>query len=171
MESTHKSNRSSSTWPADEVSLFGAEKMSAAAAQQATDRAMYEHTPLLNSNPFLDHAHATGEQIWSTSHTQGAHRVELKNARGVINPRASTQDQANWRPIVESIIGYQFQDGDLLEEALESEGSGVTCVGKSHRHFANGNASLASVGATVMKLALREQCYFFQIRQGKLSLV
>lgn len=61
-------------------------------------------------------------------------------------------------------------DVDLLEEALESPGSGVTCVGKSHRHFLDGNAGLARVGEATMRLALRDQCYLFKIPKGKLLL-
>ena len=104
----------------------------------------------------------TGEQIWSPSCTPGGHRTEAKNSRGVLLPRASIQDQANWKRAVQSIIDYGFRDIDLLEEALESLDSGVTCVGKSHRHILDGNAGLAKVGEQTMRLVLREQCYLFK---------
>lgn len=60
-----------------------------------------------------------------------------------------------------------FGDVDFPEEALESPGSDVTCVGKSDRHFLDGDAGLAKVGMEVTKLVLREQCYLFQVPGGK----
>lgn len=42
----------------------------------------------------------------------------------------------------------------------------MTCVGTSHRHFNDGNRGLANVGAAVMKLVLRDQCYLFKIPDG-----
>jgi hypothetical protein len=82
-------------------------------------------------------------------------------------PRASLYDQANWKRVVQSIIGYEFGDVDLLEEALESPDSGVTCVGKSHRHFLDGNRGLAGVGEAAMRLVLRDQCYLFKVPEGR----
>jgi len=67
------------------------------------------------------------------------------------------------------ILQYQFTNPDLLEEALESPGSGVSCVGDSHRHFTDGNKGLATVGEAVMKLVLKDQCYLFKIPEGKFS--
>jgi len=68
------------------------------------------------------------------------------------------------------ILQYQFTNTDLLEEALESPGSGVSCVGDSHRHFTDGNRGLANAGEAVMKLVLKDQAYLFKIPEGKSSL-
>ena len=66
-----------------------------------------------------------------------------------------------------SSYNMSLQNPDLLEEALESPGSGVNCVGKSHRHFSDGNRGLANVGEMVMKLVLTDQCYLFKVPDGK----
>ena len=174
VDSTHRSVRLSSNRPAAEHSNSGRTIASPpgsarypSTARPSIDTNMPEQNPLLTSIHFhKSHAGEHSEQIWSSSHSQGAQRIETKNGRGIVSPRASTYDQANWRSVVQNILGYQFRDVDLLEEALESPGSGVTCVGTSHRHFLDGNTGLANVGGTVMKLVLREQCYLFQIPQG-----
>ena len=67
---------------------------------------------------------------------------------------------------MQDILEYYFKDVDLLEEALESEGSGVTVVGQSGREFSEGNRELAKVGKTVMKLVLRDQCYLFRVHKS-----
>ena len=68
---------------------------------------------------------------------------------------------------VQAILGHVFRNVDLLEEALESPGSGVTVVGKTQRHFLDGNRGLAKVGEAVMTLVLRDQCYLFYMTESK----
>jgi hypothetical protein len=65
-----------------------------------------------------------------------------------------------------TVLGYTFRDEDLLEEALESVGSGVLVVGASRRVCEAGNRELGVVGEAVMGLVLRDQCYLFRIPQG-----
>jgi hypothetical protein len=66
-----------------------------------------------------------------------------------------------------TVLGYTFRDEDLLEEALESVGSGVLVVGASRRVCEAGNRELGVVGEAVMGLVLRDQCYLFRIPQGE----
>jgi hypothetical protein len=68
--------------------------------------------------------------------------------------------------VVATIIGYQFRDMNLLEEALESPDSGDVC-GEDPQTFSRWNAGLAKVGDEVMRLVLREQCCLFKIPEGK----
>lgn len=108
-----------------------------------------------------------GEQIWEpTSQVPGGQRIESKHQRGCVT-RAALYDQANWKRKVQNILGYEFKDVDLLEEALESEGSNVTSVGKTNRKCRHGNRDLSRVGHEVMKLVLMEQCYIFPIHEGQ----
>lgn len=65
------------------------------------------------------------------------------------------------------VIGYTFADEGLLEEALESAGSGVRVVGETKRVCEAGNRELAVVGEGVMELVLRDQCYLFRIPEGE----
>ncbi|KAG0651720.1 Ribonuclease III [Hyphodiscus hymeniophilus] len=105
-----------------------------------------------------------GDQLWepqSQSQASGGQRTEFKHQRGCVMPRASIDNQARWKRRVQDILEYDFRDVDLLEEALESPGSGVTVVGKSTRHFLDGNSGLAKVGEAAMTLVLRDQCYLF----------
>ena len=107
-------------------------------------------------------------RTWSgTTQESGGHRTEPHLGRGVATSAGA--GAAQWREAIEAITQYTFQNADLLEEALESPGSGVTCVGTSHRHFNDGNRGLAHVGHAVMKLVLRDQCYLFKIPDGKTS--
>ena len=110
-----------------------------------------------------------GEQIWEPpqSHASGGQRTESKHQRGCVMPRAKIDDQGRWKRRVQDILSYEFQDCDLLEEALESPGSGVTVVEKTHRHFLDGNRGLAKVGEAVMTLVLRDQCYLYYVHESK----
>jgi hypothetical protein len=56
------------------------------------------------------------------------------------------------------LLGYKFQDADLLEEALESIRSEVLVVGKLKRMRETGNRELGIVGEEVMRLVLRDRC-------------
>jgi len=107
------------------------------------------------------------ERVWPSHQESGGHRTEPTLARGIWSGAGSGASQ--WLLAVQVILQYEFKNPDLLEEALESPGSGANCVGKSHRHFSNGNKGLANVGEMVMKLVLTDQCYLFKIPDGKLS--
>ena len=129
-----------------------------------------EKPPFLPSSSQATHIkfQQTGEQIWvSSSDAPGGQRTEGKHQRGCVMPRASLYDQSNWERVVQDIIGYNFRNVDLLEEALESVGSGVVTVGKSHRNCSDGNIDLAVVGDATMTLILRDQCYLFKISKSE----
>ena len=108
------------------------------------------------------------ERLWPTATQEsGGHRTEPPLGRGVLT--SAGKDESRWLEVLQIILQYQFQNPDLLEEALESPKSGVTCVGSSHRHFHDGNQGLAKVGEAVMKLVLLDQFYLFKIPESKYS--
>jgi hypothetical protein len=74
---------------------------------------------------------------------------------------------SRWLENVQQIIKYEFRDPDILEEALESPGSGISCVGNSHRVIRNGNTWLAAVGSRVIELVLIDQYYDADVDYGK----
>jgi hypothetical protein len=108
---------------------------------------------------------AVAERVWPSSQESGGHRTEPTLPRGIWSSAGSGSSQ--WLLAIQVILQYEFTNPDLLEEALESPGSGVSCVGKSHRHFSDGNRGLANVGEMVMKLVLTDQCYLFKVPDGK----
>ncbi|KAL8882669.1 MAG: hypothetical protein Q9198_000366 [Flavoplaca austrocitrina] len=57
---------------------------------------------------------------------------------------------------VQNIIGYTFNDSDLVREAVSAAGS---IVAAGTRRFPNGNKRLAILGDTVLQLALAEEWY------------
>ncbi|KAJ9663579.1 hypothetical protein H2201_005540 [Coniosporium apollinis] len=57
----------------------------------------------------------------------------------------------------QAILGYQFNDSDLLWEALQAAGSPVVYIGA--RHLRDGNKRLALLGDTVLKLVLVREWY------------
>lgn len=109
---------------------------------------------------------AIAERVWPSNQESGGHRTEPALARGIWSSAGSGSSQ--WLLAIQAILQYEFTNPDLLEEALESPGSGINCVGKSHRHFSDGNRGLANVGEMVMKLVLTDQYYLFKIPDGKL---
>jgi len=108
---------------------------------------------------------AIAERLWPSHQESGGHRTELTLARGIWSSAGDGASQ--WLLAIQVILQHEFKNPDLLEEALESPGSGVNCVGASHRHFADGNRGLANVGGMVMNLVLKDQCYLFKIPDGK----
>jgi hypothetical protein len=104
------------------------------------------------------------ERVWPSHQESGGHRTEPVLARGIWSSAGNGASQ--WLLAIQVILQYQFTNPDLLEEALESPGSGINCVGKSHRHFSDGNRGLANVGEMAMKLVLTDQCYLFKIPDG-----
>ena len=73
--------------------------------------------------------------------------------------------------MIEQLIGYHFVQPwglAVLEEALESPGSGVMTVGGVQylRRTQEGNKSFAKVGEAVMLLVLQDQCYGFSCSEG-----
>jgi len=110
------------------------------------------------------------EQYWTPAHEQsGGHRTEVKYPRGVRTLAGTLENQ--WLRTLElpENLDYKFLNPALLEEALESPGSGVVVVGDSNRRCPEGNTGLARVGLSVMKLVLRDQCYLFNILESKCS--
>jgi len=97
----------------------------------------------------------------------GGHRQEPYLARGVVSSPGPGEGQTQFHRVISTIIQHSFTNPDLLEEALESPGSGVTCVGSTHRHFSDGNRGLAVVGEAIMKTVLRDQCYILKIPDGR----
>ena len=113
---------------------------------------------------FQDYQTLVPEQHWSP-HASGGIRTDLKLRRGILThcaPGSGGHFQVN----IERILRYTFRNGDLLEEALESPGSGVTCVGKTYRRCEEGNKQLAKVGKKVLKLVILDQCYTFRISKS-----
>ena len=77
------------------------------------------------------------------------------------------EHQDQWQAAIEATIGHQFNNPDLLEEALESPESGVMSVGSTHRDTEHGNKGLAHIGNAVMELVLKDQCYLLKYSTGK----
>ncbi|KAL5314549.1 hypothetical protein ACEPPN_017189 [Leptodophora sp. 'Broadleaf-Isolate-01'] len=105
------------------------------------------------------------EQHWSPQGSGGI-RTELKLRRGILT-HCAPGSGGHFQKNIESILRYTFSNGDLLEEALESPGSGITCVGKTYRRCEEGNKHLAKVGKKVLKLVILDQCYTFRITNEK----
>lgn len=57
----------------------------------------------------------------------------------------------------QAVLGYDFNDSDLLWEALQAAGSPVFAVGG--RYLPDGNKRLALLGDTVLKLVLVREWY------------
>ncbi|KAG9230839.1 hypothetical protein BJ875DRAFT_471050 [Amylocarpus encephaloides] len=94
--------------------------------------------------------------VGSSNFPTGGARQGPYLPRGV---RKHCTRQKTWLPDMQNILRYEFRNPDLLEEALESPGSGIACVGQSKRHCVKGNKQLAIVGRSVIKLVLRDLCY------------
>jgi len=78
--------------------------------------------------------------------------------RGVYTPAGPLSD--HWFSIIATTIQYEFKNPDLLEEALESPGSGVGVVGLSCRTVGpDGNKPLANLGEAAMLAELRAEGY------------
>ena len=109
----------------------------------------------------------TFERHWTAPSTSGGERVAFNTTRGVRTSAGAGSSQ--WQLAMETVIQYNFQNPDLLEEALESPGSGVVVVGKHNRVCEEGNKGLAIVGESVMKMVLKDQCYLFKVHESTLS--
>ncbi|KAI1132250.1 ribonuclease III domain-containing protein [Nemania abortiva] len=59
--------------------------------------------------------------------------------------------------MAQKIINYQFQNEDLLWEALQAPGSGVVTL--NGRVLAQGNKNLAAIGDAVATLIIKSHCY------------
>lgn len=114
--------------------------------------------------PLIDTSVPAPQRTWSDHPSGGERTMLLLNPRGVAS-RFGSED--GFDLAMAAIIQYQFRNPDLLEEALESQNSGVVVVGKSHRLCLDGNRHLAFVGEAVMKLVLKDQCYLFLIPEGE----
>jgi hypothetical protein len=103
---------------------------------------------LIPGQPYEDTVeHATAEPMWSEQSSGGERTMLVTNRRGIVTKTG-------------------IEEGFLLEEALESQGSGKVVVGKSHRLCLDGNTGLGLVGEAVMKLVLKDQCYLFNTPKG-----
>jgi hypothetical protein len=102
------------------------------------------------------------------SSSSGGIRISPHLPRGIytsFGPRASSL----YLPTIQTILYYQFKTPDLLEEALESPGSGVTATANGKRRFLDGNKGLAIVGEGVMKLMLKDLAYLYHMDERKSS--
>src|SRR5688572_2201479 len=81
----------------------------------------------------------------------GGLRQTLKAPRGIYFGKGETPapESNRWLAHIESALCYRFSNPDLLEEALETPGSGVVSVGATCRMCADGNFALARVGEGV----------------------
>jgi len=64
----------------------------------------------------------------------------------------------------QAIIQYQFNDSNLLVEALQSAGSGVTTIGG--RPLDEGHKRLALFGDSVLKTVVLQQWYQTRAPRG-----
>lgn len=107
------------------------------------------------------------ERYWTgESQPSGGERTIIKTPRGVLRKDTAGVLEDKWQLRAESVLQYHFQNPDLLEEALETAGSGTIVVGRN-RSCPDGNRELAEVGQAVMELVLKDQCYIFNIYKGK----
>lgn len=101
----------------------------------------------------------------------GGLRSTFKTPRGIYKKKGEepTPESMHWLPHIERILQYRFRNPDLLEEALESSGSGFVCVGGSNRVCVDGNKGLCRVGESVMRVVGEDGCYLFKTHASKLS--
>lgn len=64
----------------------------------------------------------------------------------------------------QAVLGYEFNDSDLLKEALQAAGSPVFAVGG--RHLPDGNKRLAVLGDAALKLILIRDGYVHDESRG-----
>lgn len=69
--------------------------------------------------------------------------------------------------LAEAAIGYVFRDRDILWEALQAAGNGVTRSGL--RPVTAGNKLLAKIGDPIIKVLLNKQSYEDGFDRGKIS--
>ncbi|KAE9970018.1 hypothetical protein EG328_006525 [Venturia inaequalis] len=69
--------------------------------------------------------------------------------------------------LAEAACGYTFQDRDILWEALQASGNGVTRAGS--RSIPNGNKPLAMIGDPVIKALINTQSYEDGCSRGEMN--
>ncbi|KAH8813122.1 ribonuclease III domain-containing protein [Xylogone sp. PMI_703] len=153
------SNRSSPS------SLYSQESK-ASPKQPGGARGISQSRSMSTSREPLPHCNNESTSVRIEQSSRGQ-RTGLVLPRGIYSSAGTGASQ--WLPAIETIIQYHFQDPDLLEEALESPGSGITCVGLSHRHLDDGNRGFSIIGEAAMKLVLKDQCYLFHVSNGDAS--
>jgi len=99
--------------------------------------------------------------------TSRGERIEVYYPRGVTSSAGFREAQDQWLPTIQRALHYTFRNPSLLEEALESRGSGVTVVGNKSRAIPDGNLGLASVGKRSLELLLANQAYTFRLTKGE----
>ena len=97
-------------------------------------------------------------------------RAEVYYPRGVTSSTGSRETDDKWLPAIQSVLNYTFRNPSLLEEALESPGSGVTVVGSESRAIPDGNLGLASVGKKLLELILADQAYTLRLTKSMFSI-
>ena len=96
----------------------------------------------------------------------------LKRSKKGITPVDPSIVESSWPEMVQQALGYDFEDPNLLEEALESKGSGVGNVGQGDkmRTFERGNQGLSRVGDMVNRLVQADLAYRARKSEGSYSL-
>ncbi|KAI0100400.1 ribonuclease III domain-containing protein [Nemania sp. FL0031] len=103
----------------------------------------------------------------------------INNSDSTASPQSTTNhslcpgvekhmDRANKISTAQKIINYEFQNEDLLWEALQTPGSGVTML--NGRMLVQGNKNLASVGDAVITLVIKLDCYKMDRSVGYMAL-
>ena len=108
----------------------------------------------------------------SLLNTQGGIRGTKKTPRGVYLAKDQTPapESTLWLQHIENKLHYRFQNPDLLEEALETPGSGVVCVGQGCRLCEDGNKGLARIGEGAMRMVMEDVCYLARYHPRVFSL-
>lgn len=138
-----------------------------------------EYTLLTKSSPFCltrflmtEFTNPKMDKSSSKRNTIDRHFVAehlAQHHRGVYEYSDADQEIYFEAPI-ETILGYIFNDKDLLEEALESPGSSRRCVGDSHRNLGlNGNLAMANRGQAMMEGIIRADCEAMNITKYSMS--
>jgi hypothetical protein len=68
----------------------------------------------------------------------------------------------------QAIAGRNFKDQDIICEALQVSGNGVSRCGLRPVH--DGNKPLAGLGDSILKLRIRIECYKQHMSTGKLCI-
>jgi ribonuclease III len=68
------------------------------------------------------------------------------------------------KQLVETRLGYNFNDCNLMMEALKAAGSGMNL--HQREHAKDGNKRLAQVGDAVIKLAFLDGWYYSETDRG-----
>lgn len=87
--------------------------------------------------------------------------MEPPGAVPMMTPTVAVED-------VQTILGYQFNNRELLLEAIKASGSGLNLG--HNRSAMEGNKRLAQVGDAVMRLVLFDEWYLSGTKRSMLQL-